>query len=527
METPVVSDVALFVRSLKASGIRLWLEEGRLRYRASAGAMTAGRKEQISARSAEIVQFLGQESLPEEGPFAPSYLQEQFLGYYDSLKSPVIQHVHGVLRLEGALNVQALRGALEWLVRRHEVLRTRFALGTDGKFVAWVRGAAPPEIDILDLSDKPRAVGDREVLDLIPATHGKRFDLMTGPLLRFALVRLSVEEHVLIVVIHHSVADAWSLGIAVRDVSEQYRRIVRGEPAPTRISTMGFYDHVRTVRAWVEGPEGQQCEEHWRKAVAGVREPFWLPPRTRGPAEPRERRPAVRGRIAKEAVEPLRELARGEGATLFLVSLTVLSLALARWSRRSQVFVTVFHSGRDRPELFDVMGCFADVWLSHVQVVGGLSFREALRLVGGSHERARRYFRIPFWRLKQELKRACGDPGLLGIAFNYLPLDLFGGDAGRWRIPQRAGESDLSVQRMDIDEPNETIATGSGIKMLTHFAELQHEIGWYIRFAEEEFEREAIERFSADMEQLFCQAAQFPDAPCLHSDTSVAASVAR
>ena len=166
----------------------------------------------------------------------PMSFAQQRLWFIDRLEpgNPFYIVVAGV-RLKGALDVAALERTLSEIVRRHEVLRTSFAM-IDGEPVQVIAPFLPINIPIIETSDEAEA-------QRLAAEEARRpFDLSTGPMLRAQLLRLPDEEHVLLCTMHHIVSDAWSRAVLIKEVAALYQAFANGEPSPLPELTIQYAD---------------------------------------------------------------------------------------------------------------------------------------------------------------------------------------------------------------------------------------------------------------------------------------------
>ncbi|AVT35738.1 hypothetical protein C6W10_03855 [Plantactinospora sp. BB1] len=172
-----------------------------------------------------------------------------------------LQQVRLVIR--GRLRVAEFQQAWDRVINRHEVLRTGFVRGDDGDHVQVVAAAAPAEWHLDDLRTIRACQRRRGLAELLAADRLRDFVLDVPPLCRFALLRVSETEHLLVWTAHHLVVDGWSLPILLREVLTEYRAAVEGRdaglPAPTP-----FRDHV----AWSAGRDLAEAEEFWRAELS-------------------------------------------------------------------------------------------------------------------------------------------------------------------------------------------------------------------------------------------------------------------
>ena len=301
-----------------------------------------------------------------------------------------------VLRLRGALDEGALRTALDALVARHGALRTTFT-EQDGRARQVVRPPQPVELPVDDLVGEPPAVLDA-LLERVAATT---FDLAAGPLLRARLARSAEDEHVLVLAVHHIATDGWSVAVLGRDLGELYaaaheRRRPELPALPVRYTDYAVWQRARTDRAEAD-------LAHWRQALDGM-EPLDLP--TDRP------RPAVRTRdgalltfaLPAELTGRLRERGREADATLYMTLLTACQVLLARWAGQQDVAVGTVASGRERPELHDMVGMFVNTLVLRARVRPELSFHELLAESRDTVLAAFAHQEVPFERLVDTLQ---------------------------------------------------------------------------------------------------------------------------
>jgi acyl carrier protein len=182
------------------------------------------------------------------GPLPLSFAQQR-LWFLEQLQpGGTVYNVPGVVRLEGALDAEALQRSLDALVLRHEVLRTTFQEGPDGP-VQVIAEAAPCHFEQRDLSHLPETERDLQVRQHITTECERSFDLVRGPLFRVVLLKLGAEAHVLLVLTHHIASDGWSTGVLMRDLAALYPA-ARGGPA---LAAAGTAHPVRGLRALAAG----------------------------------------------------------------------------------------------------------------------------------------------------------------------------------------------------------------------------------------------------------------------------------
>ena len=367
------------------------------------------------------------------------------------------------LRFVGRLDVRALRRALTAVVRRHEALRTTLEEHAEGggEPVQVIHPPAPVQVPTVELRGLPAGAREREAQRLAEAEARRPFDLARGPLMRTTLLRLADEEAATLFTLHHVVSDGWSMGVLLREVSALYAAELRGEAATGRLPELPvqYADYAVWQRAWLGGGTLEAQLAYWRGRLAGAPPLLEIPtdrPRVVGQA------PRAAGRafvLPPAASRGLRQLARGEGATLFMTLLAGWQALLGRWSGQDDVSVGTPVAGRTRPELEGLIGFFANTLVLRADLSGGPSFRALLGRVREAALGAYAHQDLPFERLVVELQpeRSLRHTPLFQVMFALLDAD-----AGRPRLggaemePLAAGvgvaKFDLELELLDEGE---------------------------------------------------------------------------
>jgi amino acid adenylation domain-containing protein len=333
------------------------------------------------------------------GPAPLSFAQER-LWLLDQLEAGGAGYnVPLALRLEGPLDVDALRRALADLVRRHESLRTVFPR-VDGEPAQVV--SAPGELPLP--VDDLRGAGDDEVRRRVREETARPFDLAAGPLFRARLLRVGDEDHVLVACMHHVVTDGWSMGVFFRELSALYGAFREGRPSPLPEPEVQYADYAVWQRRQLGGSAPEAQLAYWKDALAGAPPVLELPtdhprPPVRGGEGGR-----VRVTIGEDGAAGVRALARAENATPYMVLLAAWALLLGRYAGQEDVVIGSPIAGRERQELEGVIGFFANTLAMRADLSGAPSFRQLVGRVRETALGAYAHAELPFERLVQEIQ---------------------------------------------------------------------------------------------------------------------------
>lgn len=371
----------------------------------------------------------------------PLSFAQQRLWFLDRLEpGSSAYNVPLILRLSGALDVAALERALTGLVERHEVLRTTF-LEEEGEPFQVVHPPAPRTLEVSDLSKE--ADVDGVVLALATEEANRPFDLAAGPLFRMKLLRAREREHVLVLAIHHAVADAWSLGVLRRDLTELYRAEVElRSPALPELEVQ-YGDFAVWQREWFQGERLDLQLDYWKRTLSGAPSLLELPSDRPRPAVQSDRGGHARAVFPRELAERLEILSREEGTTMFMTLLAAFATLLARCGNQRDVVVGTPIANRQRLELEPLIGFFANTLALRLDLSGNPSFRELLARARSTVLEAHAHQDLPFEQLVAELNpgRSLSHSPLFQVLFQ---LQLPGGDGG-FDFPG------LAVSRVELD----------------------------------------------------------------------------
>jgi len=292
---------------------------------------------------------------------------------------------------------------LNEIVRRHEVLRTRFGV-VEGQPVQLIAGAQPMELGLSDLSGL--AEREREVEARLRATAEARagFDLREGPLVRARLLRLSEREHVLLFTMHHIVSDGWSVGILTREVGELYEAYGQGRRSPLGELPIQYADFAVWQREWLQGEVLAEQLSYWRGQLGGGSGVLELPLDRGRPAVQSMRGGRQTVVITESLTSALQELSRREGVTLFMTLLAAFQTLLYRYSGQEEIAVGSPIANRNRVETEELIGFFVNTLVLRSDLSGNPSFRELLERVREVALGAYAHQDVPFEKLVEELQ---------------------------------------------------------------------------------------------------------------------------
>src|SRR5215207_8531804 len=215
--------------------------------------------------------------MSEEVFIIPMSFAQQRLWFLDQLEpGNPIYNMPAALNLEGRVDVALLERCLNEVVERHEVLRTKF-VAVDGEPRQLILPALKLTLPVIDLQGLAPAEREERARELSVAEARRGFDLGAGPLLRALMLRLEDERHLLLITLHHIVADGWSTGIFAREVAALYEAFAAGGPSPLPPLPVQYADFAVWQREWLTGSVLEEQLEYWKRLLAGAPATLELP----------------------------------------------------------------------------------------------------------------------------------------------------------------------------------------------------------------------------------------------------------
>jgi len=354
-----------------------------------------------------------------DGPTPASFSQTR-LWFADKMGRRGLEFVYPyALRLRGRLDVDALAGALDAVVARHETLRTTFT-SQDGEPYQVVH-----EPFSLGLTVTPVERGGNETADAalereIRAAVDLPFDLGQGSVLRARLFRLGAEDHVFLLVIHHIATDGWSMDVVFRELSTAYEALGAGRTPDFPPLPVQFADFASWERARLAAGEFAEDLKFWRAHLDGCPDLLTLPLDRPRPAVQSFAGRCLSYEVPAESATAFGALAKASGASTHMVLLAAFQLLIARWSGHDDFVVGMPAANRETSETEELVGFFMNLLPLRARVDLTDTFRELVAATRESSLDAYDHQALSFDRLVEEIapERTLAHNPLVQIAFN-------------------------------------------------------------------------------------------------------------
>ena len=363
------------------------------------GLSEAIEKQRAAGRGREVPAMKRRER---EAELELSYAQQRLWFINELEPESAAYNIAYAVRMQGEVNEAALEQCMNEIVRRHEVLRTRFVsrAGKAHQLIDEPRWMRLPMWDLSGLSQSQRELQARQI---VAQQRHRPFDLERGPVWRAELVRMGSLEHILGVSLHHVVSDGWSVGVMVKEMSRLYEAYANGRESTLEELEIQYADYAAWQREWLEGEVMSRQMQYWRKQLGDA--PRLEMPTDKVRAEVRTNRGGgVDITIGEELSERVKEMSRREGVTIFMTVMAAYQVVLSRFCGQDDISVGTPIANRNRLETEGLIGFFVNQLVVRTDLRGNPSLREVLRRVRAVTLEAYENQDLPFEMVVEEIR---------------------------------------------------------------------------------------------------------------------------
>lgn len=360
------------------------------------------------------------------------------------------------LRLKGALNLAVLEDSINEIVQRHEALRTTFAV-VNGQPIQVIAPALPLSLALVDCQEIPVSKRESQVKRLTTQEIQQSFDLTQGSLLRAKLLCLSQQEHILLLTMHHIVADGWSAEVFLQEMAALYKALLTNKRSPLPELPIQYKDFAHWQRTWLQGEVLTTQLTYWQQQLAGATT-LQLPTDHLRPTVQTYRGAQQSLELPTTLSEALKALSRQQGVTLFMLLLAAFQTFLYRYTGQDDISVGSPIANRNRDEIKGLIGFFVNTLVLRTYLGGNPSFAELLEQVRQVALGAYAHQDLPFEYLVEALQpeRDVSFTPLFQVSFTLRDApqmpEMLGLELSPLRVESLAAQFDLSLF-IEITEP--------------------------------------------------------------------------
>ncbi|BAZ70866.1 amino acid adenylation domain protein (plasmid) [Fischerella sp. NIES-4106] len=334
----------------------------------------------------------------------PLSFSQQRLWFIDQYyhRSP-FYNIPCALHLKGAINIKALKKSLSEILKRHEVWRTTF-VEVDGQPIQIIAPVLNWELPIINLEYLSGKDWEPEVQRLVKEETKKPFDLAKELPVRAILLRVSEEDHVFLLIMHHIVSDGWSVGVFMRELTMLYAAFSTGQSLHLPELPIQYADFAIWQRDKLQGELLETQLNYWKQQLGGDLPILRLPTDRPRPLVATFRGSKQYFTFSKTLTKALHQLSQEAEVTLFMTLLAAFSTLLYRYTEQEDILIGSSIANRNQAELEGLLGFFVNTLVIRNNLSGNPSFRELLSRVREVTLGAYAHQDLPFEKLVEELQ---------------------------------------------------------------------------------------------------------------------------
>lgn len=334
----------------------------------------------------------------------PTSFAQQRFWFLDQLGTQrATYHLSACLRLCGRLDIAMLEQSLNALMRRHEVLRTAFALHEDN-LVQLIAPALTVSLPVVDLRTLAEAEQAAEAERLATEEVRQPFDLDHGPLLRATVLQLGGESYLLLLTLHQIICDAWSLGVLCHELATFYQAFTASLPIPLPELPMQYAEFAVRQREGLQADELTDHLVYWKQQLAGAPAVLELPMDRPRPSVPTHRGATQFFALSQPLTEALQVMSDEAEVTLEMILVAAFATLLHRYTGQTDLLLGTLAAGRKQREIQQMLGAFVNPVVLRIDFSGNPPFRELLERVHAIIREASLHAEVPFEYVVKELQ---------------------------------------------------------------------------------------------------------------------------
>ncbi|HEX8853113.1 MAG TPA: condensation domain-containing protein, partial [Pyrinomonadaceae bacterium] len=312
-------------------------------------------------------------------------------------------NISAAVRLSGALDEAALESAFSEILRRHEVLRTTFS-EVEGTPVQTIAATLAVPLTKIDLRELPPDEREEKAFAHRSEEARRPFDLQRGPLLRVTLLKMSEQEHIALLTMHHIISDDWSMGVLIGEIGTLYEAFAKGEPSPLAELPVQYADYTHWQQEWLRGDVLETHLDYWRQKLGGGTPVLRLPTVRPRPAVQTFKGARQTLSLSQELTDALKQFCLSRNVTMFMTLLAAFKILLYRYTNQEEITVGSPIANRNRSEIEPLIGFFVNTLVLRTDLSGELTFAQLLERVRDASLAAYAHQDLPFEKIVDALQ---------------------------------------------------------------------------------------------------------------------------
>lgn len=411
---------------LVSKGIRLAEENGQLKVQLGGAQISAEEKQMIGENKPTLLEYLSGKKIA-----YLSFAQER-LWFLSELGLSAQYHLPGVLRVKGDFDIEAFKKTLAYIIDRHESFRTGFE-SIDGTAIQVVHQKYELPFKMIDISDLEPEARDKEANRLKSQISNEEFDMSRPPLLRAKIIKISSEEYILGLCMHHIISDGWSIKILMGEISAVYGQLASGSNPylpPLKLQYMDFTVWQHGIMA---GKKYQDEIDYWKNQLSEI-EDIDLPTDFPRPSQPKGIGGFESLRLDAETSATLNRIATELKVSMFTLLASGVYILLNKYSRQTNFGLGLPVANRNNKEIEGLVGFFVNTLVVNIKRdnINDLTLKEVVQEIHQNIINGQDYQNLPFEKIVEELspERDLSRTPVFQVLVNSVNEENLGGNGG-------------------------------------------------------------------------------------------------
>ncbi|MGE5409772.1 MAG: amino acid adenylation domain-containing protein, partial [Clostridiales bacterium] len=428
----------------------------------------------------------------------PLSFAQQRLWFLEQLEpdSP-FYNIPEIYKIKGEVDLETLQKSLNYVVKRHEVLRTIF-ISEDGIPRQIVLPELEVKIELMDFSSYEEIQKNKAVEEILDKQAKTPIKITEAPLFRFSLIKKEKDEFIVLMIIHHIISDDWSTGIMFREISLVYENLLANSAFELEDLSVQYADYAYWQRDWLKGEILQKQLNYWKNKLEGIVPMISLPVDHARPAVQTFNGSFVTFEFSEELSQEVKNICRAEGSTLYMVLMAAFQMLLYKYSGQEDFCIGTPIANRNNTDAEKLIGFFVNTLVIRNDAENKISFSKLLKKVKETSLEAYTYQDIPFEQVVEAVQpvRDLSHSPLFQVMF----------------VIQNAANIKRNIKTTQFQiSPVEAHSGTAKFDITLFMLEDNGKIGGAFEYNRDLFERETIEKMIAHYINILKQAVSGPE----------------
>ncbi|TQV77371.1 amino acid adenylation domain-containing protein [Aliikangiella marina] len=396
-------NVIEFLLEMKELHIFVNLENGKLKVQGNSEALNDEIKQRLASFKQDIFDVFEELNIRSNRQLAPSTFSQVRLWFLDQLEGGSVHYnMPSTSFLKGYIDLNAIDKAHNAIIERHESLRTTFVCKDDEPYQV-INEFKPVNPPVIDLSELNKEEKELKIKEISHQETRRPFDLEKDYMMRWQVIKVADNEHVLLRTMHHIASDGWSGGVLAKEFSALYKAFESGQESPLPPLVIQYSDYAHWQRQWLKGEVLENQLKHWTQKLKGIPSVHKLPLDNPRPENYTHNGAHHASHISDDTYHKFNQLCLQNNATLFMGLHAAFSLLLSRYSNEDDIVIGTPIANREQPDVAPLIGFFLNTLVLRSNIAKVDNFKELLEQSKSVALDAYANQQVPFEQLVKEL----------------------------------------------------------------------------------------------------------------------------